>query len=227
MEFNIIKDYISVNKPSEVTYSKNGVYLCKNITPIYTLITKDQLEQPIIGYQYLKLCVNQSFESKKMVEDNFDLIWVGYGEGKYSNNILVDSIQNIKEYWQNRNLENFNQFLKENPLLYTDGNYYGVEEVDRNEMSQQFLSYQIKEQAGLNPTGIQWHNKKKACKEFTLEEFLNLTLAIEQYTLPYYNLMQSRKEAIFDCTEKIDVFDIPITYKVIEKEVVEDGIQSE
>ena len=212
MEFNIIQDYFSDTMPPSVTYAEKGVYLYKDITPIYSLNNPEE----IVSYQCLRQCVRQEFESREVVEGNFDLIWKAYGECGYDGNILTDSIETVMNFWQNKNLDDFNQFLKENPLLYIDGNYYGVEEIDRNEMSQQFLSYQVKEKAGLNPTSIQWHNKKKACKKFTLEDFLTLTLAIEQYTLPYYNLMQSRKEAIFNCTDKIDVFKIPITYKVSE-----------
>lgn len=59
---------------------------------------------------------------------------------------------------------------------------------------------------------------KKACKLLTLEEFSNLLFAVEAYALKYYELMQTRKEEIYDCSDKYDVFAIPITYEEITEE---------
>ena len=208
----MVIDYLSENKIYPVEDFSDGVHLNKNITEIKSLMDPEK----VIGYQSIRTYIEERPGTIEEINENFDLVWDAYIVHNYKGNILKNSLDEVKEYWQNKNLENFNLFLKEHPLLYTDGNWYGVEEVDRNEMSQQFLSYQVKVQAGLTPSGIQWHNKKKACKEFTLEEFLTLTLAIEQYTIPYYNLMQSRKEAIFNCTEKIDVFKVPTNYEISE-----------
>lgn len=206
----MIKDYLSKSALIPVVYSNTGVKLYKWITEIKSLQNEE-----IIGYHALTQTILIPFESKEVVESNFDLIWDAYGVYGYQGNIVADSLDVVKEYWQNRNLKNFETFLRDNPLLYTDGNYYGVEETDRNEMAQQFLSYQMKQAAGLNPTTIEWHTKKKACKEMPAEEFMALAAAIEQYTLPFYNTMQSRKEQIFDAIDKESVFATEITYNNI------------
>lgn len=210
----MIQDYISRTPLSSVELTDDFCYLNKNITEIKSLSNPEV----IIGYQCLRLFIEQNFENKAEIEQNFDLLWKAYGTYNYPSDILADSLDKVKEYWQEQNLIQFNQFLKDHPMLYTDGLYYGVEEVDRNEMNQQLGAYNTKKAAGSNPTGIQWHSKKKACKEMSVEDFLALSAAIEQYTLPYYNRMQERKEVIFDCTDKGDIFDIPITYEELTTE---------
>lgn len=204
-----LKDYISENPISPVTITSEGTYLNKDITEIKSKVNSDET----ISYQSLQLFVDQDLGSVETVQSNFDLIWDVYSNTNYDGNILTDSLDTFKEYWHSINLKNFEVFLAEHPMLHTDGFYYGVEEVDRNEMMQQFQSYLMKENAGLNPTSIQWHNKKAACKDFTLEEFLGLSLAIEQYTLPYYNEMQKRKENIFNAETKSDVIKVSVKYE--------------
>ena len=210
----MFQDYISntILQPVQMTF--DGCYLNKNITEIKSLENPEN----IIGYQCLRLYIEHDLGTSEQIEENFDLLWSSYGVYNYLGNILTDSLDTVKEYWQDKNLIQFNEFLKEHPMLYTDGLYYGVEETDRNEMNQQLSMYNAKVAAGLEPTGVQWHSKKKACTEMSIEAFLMLTAAIEQYTLPYYNLMQSRKEAIFNCEEKIDIFNVPIVYETIEAE---------
>lgn len=203
----MIKDCLSESVLQNIVFAPTGIKLYKDIVEIKSLQSDE-----IVGYHALTQTILVPFESKDVVESNFALIWDAYGIYEYQGNIITDTLDTVKEYWQSRNLKNFESFLRSNPLLHTDGNYYGVEETDRNEMSQQFLSYQMKQAAGLNPTTIEWHTKKRACKEMPVEEFMNLASAIEQYTLPFYNTMQSRKEQIFDAMDKKSIFDIDITY---------------
>lgn len=209
----MVKDLISKTPISPVNIVEDGVYLNKNIVEI-----KSQITGSILAYQSVSLFVGQNLGTSQEITDNFDLIWKAYAEHFYDGNILTDSLKTVMEYWHNCNLKNFETFLKEHPMLHTDGLYYGVEEVDRNEMNQQFGSYTIKQVAGLKPTAIQWHSKKDECKEFTVEDFTVLAVAIENYTLPYYSLMQSRKKGIFQCEDKLSVFNIPITYEIITTE---------
>lgn len=209
----MIKDLISKTPISVVSVTGDGVCLNRDIVEI-----KSQTNDSILAYQSVSIFIDQNLGSIQEVTDNFDLIWKAYAECSYDGNILTDSLETVMNCWHNKNLANFEKFLKENPMLHTDGLYYGVEEVDRNEMNQQFGSYSIKQAAGLNPTGIQWHSKKEECKQFSVDDFIALAVAIENYTLPYYNLMQNRKKDIFKCEDKASVFNIPITYEIITTE---------
>lgn len=207
----MIIDYISKTKLYPVEVTGDGVYLNKDIHEIKSL---DNTEK-VIAYQCLRLYINEDLGIENDIQNNFELIWTAYGTCGYDGNILKDSIKTVMDFWHSKNLSNFETYLKEHPLLYTDGNCYGVEKEDRDEMAQQFGIYNLKVQSGLTPDGIKWHTKKKSCKLLSLEEFSNLLFAVEAYALKYYELMQSRKEAIYECTNKSDIFDIPITYKEI------------
>ena len=211
MNFNIIQDYFSDTMPPSVTYAEKGVYLYKDITPIYSLNNPDE----IVSYHCLKQCIRQEFESRKIVEDNFDLIWKAYGECGYDGNILTDSIETVMDFWHSKNTENLENYLATHPILYTDGFYYGVEEKDQNEMTREYASYKMEEGAGLNPVGVEWHSKKGECKYMSEEEFIALAATVKAYAMTYYHLMQSRKKQIYQCTNKSDIFDIPITYEEI------------
>ena len=203
----MITNYISKKELKPVEITCDGVYINKNITEIKSLNSSD-----IIGYQCLRIYICQNLGSESEINANLELIWRSYGECGYDGNILKDSIETVMNFWHSKNLNNFETYLAEHPLLYTDGNLYGVEEKDRNEMTQQLGIYNLKLQSGLEPDGIKWHTKKKSCKLLTLEEFSNLLFAVEAYALKYYELMQSRKESIFSCTSKADIFDISIDY---------------
>ena len=214
MEFNTIQDYFSDTMPPSVTYAEKGVYLYKDVTPIYSLNNQDE----IVSYHCLKQCIRQEFESRKIVEDNFNLIWKAYGECGYDGNILTDSIETVMDFWHSKNTENLENYLATHPILYTDGFYYGVEEKDQNEMTREYASYKMEEGAGLNPVGIQWHSKKGECKYMSEEEFITLASTVKTYAMKYYHLMQSRKKQIYECTDKADIFSIPITYEEITEE---------
>ena len=64
------------------------------------------------------------------------------------------------------------KFLDKNPLLFTDGEYYGVTQEDQNELSLNLNQYQLTISAGQEAV-LQWHPKHKACKDFSIEEFTN------------------------------------------------------
>lgn len=208
----MIIDYISKTKLYPVELTGDGVYLNKDIHEIKSLDNPEK----VIAYQSLRLYINEDLGSATDIQNNFDLIWKAYGECGYDGNIIKDSIETVMDFWHSKSLNNFETYLAEHPLLYADGNYYGVEDEDRNEMTQQLGMYNLKVQAGLAPDGIKWHTKKKSCKLLTLEEFSNLLFAVEAYALKYYELMQSRKEAIYECSDKQDIFSIPITYETIQ-----------
>lgn len=204
-------DHISQKPINQVELISDGAFLNKDITEIKSLTNPNET----IGYQSIRIYVPETPGTEDEIRENFDLVWKAYEDAKYTGNILKDSIETIMDFWHSKNLSNFEAFLAEHPLLYTDGNLYGVEEEDRNEMAQQLGIYNLKLQSGLTPDGIKWHTKKKACKLLTLEEFSNLLFAVEAYALKYYELMQSRKESIYECTNKEDIFAIPITYEEI------------
>ena len=112
-----------------------------------------------------------------------------------------------------------------------------MQEEDQNEMALQLLSYQTiksardaemsliqaKIDAGelsgsaedhvtISEPVLEWHSKKKSCKTFTEQEFLELTYLVKSFVYPYMQKMQKIKEEIFLCETKEDIKAIQIEY---------------
>lgn len=121
------------------------------------------------------------------------------------------SLVELQKHRQKENKDNMNDFFRNNPLLFTDGVYYGVEDEDRREMAEEFMGYILERDNTNTPNkSLEWHSKGKACTERTLEEFSAIAIAIRNYTKPYFRKMQEIKEKIFEATSKEEVLSIKI-----------------
>lgn len=113
------------------------------------------------------------------------------------------TLDELKLFRQKKNSEALESFLQKNPLLYTDDNYYGVSKLDRDEMTQQYLVYELSKTLDPNANDVvKWHSKGAKCRSMSVSEFATLTIAIYTYTSPYYEDMQKIKEAIFSADTK-------------------------
>lgn len=121
------------------------------------------------------------------------------------------TLDELKLYVQKKNSDALELFLENNPLLYTDEKYYGVSMIDRNEMTQQFLAYQLNKTVNSEAADvIKWHSKGSKCTEMSVTDFAALALAIYSYTEPYYEEMQTIKENIMNAEDKEAVLAIKI-----------------
>ena len=146
------------------------------------------------------------------------------------------TLDEYKIYRQEENKKALAEFLSISVVTY-NGENYGVMEEDQNEMALQLLSYQtiksardaelsaIQEKINVGElTGeandyatiaepvLEWHSKKKSCKTFTEQEFLELTYLVKSFVYPYMQKMQKIKEDIFLCETKEAVAAIQIGY---------------
>lgn len=124
-------------------------------------------------------------------------------------NVETCTLDELKRFVQKRNSDALEEFLENNPYLYIDGKYYGASKIDRDEMSQQYLAYQL--QNTLNPnstTTIKWHSRGKKCTPMTIIDFASLVLAIYAYAEPYYETMQEIKEKIYNAKSKEEILAI-------------------
>lgn len=146
------------------------------------------------------------------------------------------TLDEYKTYRQEENKKALSEFLSNSVVTY-NGENYGVTEEEQNEMALQLLSYQsiksaretelkvIQEKivageldgssedyATIAEPVLEWHSKKKSCKTFTEQEFLELTYLIKSFVYPYMQKMQKIKEEIFLCETKEAVAAIQIEY---------------
>lgn len=142
--------------------------------------------------------------------------------GKYD--ISSIDVSTLQYYRQEENKDNLRQFLLNNPLLWTDGNYYGVTQDDQNEMIADKTAYEFKQSIGQTDWKLEWHNIKHSCREFAVEEFAALLNAIIDFVYPYRKLQEAYKEQIYSCTSKEQLIEITLEYN--EQALKEFGIVS-
>lgn len=127
---------------------------------------------------------------------------------------MLPSLDSVKDEKQKMNKVALAEFLKSNPITF-NGELFGVTEDDQNEMSLNYMQYQIAKTAGQTAI-LQWHSKSHACEDFTESEFIELSLAISNYIYPYLRKQESIKEKIYTCNNREQIEDIIIDYKLDE-----------
>lgn len=136
------------------------------------------------------------------------------------------TLDEYKEHRQTENKASLAIFLKENPILWTDGMYYGVTQEDQNEMNLDLSTYQLKQSIGDTEWKLQWHSVKSVCRDFTMEEFCGLLNTIIEFVYPYRQLEMTYKEAIYSATTKEEVSAVEIVYVLPnEEETVDENVK--
>lgn len=128
-------------------------------------------------------------------------------------NPTPNSFEEKQEFKQKENNEKLAQFLDANPLLWTDGELYGVTQEDQNELALNLNQYQLTLAAQQEAT-LEWHPKHKACKPFSIEEYTSLVLAIKEFVYPYIQKCQEYKTAIFEATSEEELSKIELIYTI-------------
>lgn len=122
------------------------------------------------------------------------------------------SIDEYKAYKQEQNKTALSNYLKNNPLKWTDGEYYGVTQEDQIEMQTDLQAYNLKKSTGDTNWKLEWHNTKHGCKPFTEQEFYTLMSAIVDFVYPLRKVQESYKEQIYACTTKEEIDKIDLVY---------------
>lgn len=127
--------------------------------------------------------------------------------------VPIHTLEEYKLLKQEENKVAFALFLKNNPLLWKDGKYYGVSEEDQAEISLNINQYTLAVQAGVENPRLEWHARQEACQPWTLEDLTSLSLAIAEFVYPYYNKMQAYKTQIFAAETYSDLYELEFKYE--------------
>lgn len=126
---------------------------------------------------------------------------------------MLPSLDSVKNEKQKMNKVALAEFLKNNPITFTDGKKYSVDLESQQEMALNMLQYQATTSAGQEAT-LQWHSIKAECTNWSLEDFTALTIAITNFVYPYLRQQESIKTAIYACTTCDEVAAIEIKYEI-------------
>ena len=116
---------------------------------------------------------------------------------------------------QNENNRLLAIYLKDHPIKWKDGKYYGVTQEDQSEIALNLTQYQLAVTAGLSPY-LEWHALHEQCRKFTVEELSALALSISAYVYQFVRYNQSIKTAIYATTTAEELEKIVIDYEKAE-----------
>lgn len=116
---------------------------------------------------------------------------------------------------QNENNGLLTTYLKDHPIQWKDGKYYGVTQEDQSEIALNLTQYQLAVMAGISPY-LEWHALHEQCRKFTVEELSALALSISAYVYPFVRYNQSIKTAIYATATAEELDKIIIDYEKAE-----------
>ena len=128
----------------------------------------------------------------------------------------VGDFSSAQDRKQDENKKALAEFLQANPITWTDGCVYGVTEEDQTELALNMNQYQLQVAAGLTDVKLEWHPRHAACREFTLEEYTGLILAVKNFVYPYVQQCQVLKEQIYNAKTVDELKAVEIVYEKAE-----------
>lgn len=206
----IIKDY-SIKEPYYIT-------LTNRFHPI--ICEEEEEALGILGTHTDKIYFfNQNEINLEKYDNDFntDEILLDYTEiasdydtGEY---ILYNDMDKIKNHFQEINKQKFNEWLKENPLEWSDGKNYGITLEDQSELNLTLSKYKESSMLKTEPVPkLEWHAQKEENVEWAYEDLINLSNAISEKVYDKYHLMQKYKIEIYNATTVKELKDMSFIY---------------
>lgn len=122
------------------------------------------------------------------------------------------SLDEAKEFKQEKNKLLFAEYLASHPLTWTDGKEYGITMEDQSEISLNLSQYQIAIQAGVKSPSLEWHARHEECSPWTLENLVALSMSISAAVYPMYRKMQQYKISIYRASSLEELEQVKLDY---------------
>lgn len=104
------------------------------------------------------------------------------------------------------------EWLANNPMLYSDGNYYSVTEEKQSLLNSNLASYERATAAGI-PYPLKWNSTGAECTEWEYTNLTALSLSIAAYVAPKVSTQQAVEVQIRACETKEEVDGVVISYE--------------
>lgn len=122
------------------------------------------------------------------------------------------SLEECKEEKIVRSKLMLSEWLANNPMLYSDGNYYSVTEEKQSLLNSNLASYERATVAGI-PYPLKWNSTGAECTEWEYTDLTALSLSIAAYVAPKVSIQQALEVQIRACETKEEVADVVISYE--------------
>ena len=104
------------------------------------------------------------------------------------------------------------EWLANNPMLYSDGNYYSVTEENQSLLNSNLASYERATAAGI-PYPLKWNSTGAECTEWEYTDLTALSLSIAAYVAPKVSIQQALEVQVRACETKEAVDGVVISYE--------------
>ena len=104
------------------------------------------------------------------------------------------------------------EWLANNPMLYSDGNYYSCTEEKQSLLNSNLASYERATAAGI-PYPLKWNSTGAECTEWEYSDLIALSLSIAAYVAPKVSTQQALEVQIRACETKEEVDSVVISYE--------------
>lgn len=104
------------------------------------------------------------------------------------------------------------EWLANNPMLYSDGNYYSVTEEKQSLLNSNLASYERATAAGI-PYPLKWNSTGAECTEWEYADLTALSLSIAAYVAPKVSIQRALEVQIRACETKEAVDSVVISYE--------------
>ena len=104
------------------------------------------------------------------------------------------------------------EWLANNPMLYSDGDYYSVTEEKQSLLNSNLASYERATAAGI-PYPLKWNSTGAECTEWEYADLIALSLSIAAYVAPKVSIQQALEVQIRACETKEEVDSVVISYE--------------
>lgn len=122
------------------------------------------------------------------------------------------SLEECKEEKIARSKLMLSEWLANNPMLYSDGNYYSVTEEKQSLLNSNLASYERATAAGLDYP-LKWNSTGAECTEWEYADLIALSLSIAAYVAPKVSTQQAVEVQIRACETKEEVDSVMISYE--------------
>lgn len=175
-----------------IEYIKNGFFIRDNgeilIANIFDEGEKSEKEIQAIAERTLADCIaNKNAENEKSLEE-------------YKSEKIAASKVMLSEW------------LANNPMLYSDGNFYSCTEEKQSLLNSNLASYERATVACI-PYPLKWNSTGAECTEWEYSDLITLSLSIAAYVAPKVSIQQALEVQIRACKTKEEVESVMISYE--------------
>ena len=156
----------------------------------------------ITDEEYKQLDINNL--NKYMIVDNTII-------EKPDNSIVLNDIDDFKNYKIQQSKIILSEWLEDNPMLYTDGKYYSVTAEKQSLLNGNLASYERAKAINVEYP-LKWNSTGSECTPWDYTDLLALSLTIAGYVAPKVSKQQEIELQIKACTTVDEINEIVINY---------------